>query len=52
MARRVRGLNEGGAARLSKDLLYFALVMAALPVTLAEAACRAGSTIMLEARKR
>lgn len=52
MARRVRGLHESGAARLSRDLLYFALVLAALPVTLVEAAFGAGSTIMLEARKR
>jgi SAM-dependent methyltransferase len=52
MARRVRGLHESGAARLSRDLLYFALVLAALPVTLVEAAFRAGSTIMLEACKR
>ena len=52
MARRVRGLNEGGAARLAKDLLYFGLVLAAVPLTLAEAAFQRGSTIMLEARKR
>jgi hypothetical protein len=35
-----------------KDLLYFALVVAALPFTVVEAACQAGSTIMVEARKR
>ncbi len=52
MARRVRGLREGGRARLAKDLLYFILVLAVLPLTLAEGACGAGSTIMLEARKR
>jgi len=51
MARRVRGLGEGGLTRLAKDLLYFILVVAALPLTLAEGACGAGSTIMLEARK-
>ena len=52
MARRVRGAAESGAVRLSKDLLYFALVLGALPFAAAEAACRAGSTIMIEARKR
>ena len=38
--------------RLAKDLVYFALVAAALPFALAEAACGAGSTVMIEARKR
>jgi SAM-dependent methyltransferase len=51
MARRVRGVAEGGGERLSKDLAYFALVVAALPLTALEAACRAGSTIMIEARR-
>ncbi|MEK7407053.1 MAG: class I SAM-dependent methyltransferase [Acidobacteriota bacterium] len=52
MARRVRGLGETPARRLFKNLLYVALVVAALPFTLVEAACRAGSTIMVEARKK
>ena len=52
MARRVRQSKEGPGARLAKDLLYGALVVAALPFTVVEAACRAGSTIMLEARKK
>jgi SAM-dependent methyltransferase len=52
MARRVRGTPEDGPARLTKDLLYLGLVVAALPFTLAEAACRAGSTVMLDLRKR
>lgn len=52
MARRVRGVREGGARRLIKDLAYFALVVAALPFTALEAACRAGSTVMIEARRR
>jgi SAM-dependent methyltransferase len=51
MARRVRGVDESPAARLCYDLAYFGLVVAALPFTLAEAAFRAGSTIMIEARK-
>ncbi len=51
MARRVRGVREGPKQRLLKDILYFCLVSASLPLTLIEAACRAGSTIMVEARK-
>lgn len=51
MARRVRARKESPKARLALDLAYFALVLGALPFTLAEAACRAGSTIMIEARK-
>ncbi|MFN0166410.1 MAG: class I SAM-dependent methyltransferase [Bryobacteraceae bacterium] len=52
MARRVRRAGETPRARLAKDLLYFLIVLAALPFTLMEAGCRAGSTIMIEARKR
>ena len=52
MARRVRKLRESSAARLFKDLLYLGLVAAALPFAAAEAAVRAGSTIMVEAVKR
>jgi len=52
MARRVRRTPESGVARLLKDLAYFGLVLAALPFTLAEAACHSGSTVMIEARKR
>jgi SAM-dependent methyltransferase len=52
MARRIRQLKEGPGERLVKDLLYGALVLAALPFTALEAACRAGSTIMIEARKK
>lgn len=51
MGRRVRNPGEGRKARLLKDLLYFALVLACLPVALLEAACGAGSTVMIEARK-
>jgi SAM-dependent methyltransferase len=51
MARRVRSLKENPATRLCCDLAYLALVALALPFTLAEAACGAGSTIMIEARK-
>ena len=52
MARRIRRLKEGPALRLLKDLVYFAMVMAALPCTVLEAVCHAGSTVMIEARKR
>jgi SAM-dependent methyltransferase len=52
MARRVRQVKETPRGRLLKDMAYMALVMAALPFTLLEAACRAGSTIMVEARKK
>jgi SAM-dependent methyltransferase len=51
VARRVRGLPETPAAKLLKDAAHFGLMAAALPFTLLEAACRAGSTIMIEARK-
>jgi SAM-dependent methyltransferase len=52
MARRVRRVPETGGVRLAKDLAYLAMVVAALPFTLAEAAFGAGSTVMLEARPR
>ena len=52
MARRVRGITESSGARLAKDLAYLALVIAALPFTVVEAAFRAGSTVMIEARRR
>jgi SAM-dependent methyltransferase len=52
MARRVRRVAEGPRTKLIKDLLYLALLAACLPFTLAEAACGAGSTVMIEARPR
>ncbi len=52
MARRIRGKYESPRARLVKDLIYFGLVVASLPFTIVEAACRAGSTVMMEARKK
>ena len=52
MARRVRRVTESASAKLAKDLLYFGLVVAALPFTLLEAAFGAGSSIMVEARKK
>lgn len=52
MARRVRRMPETPPVKLFKDLAYFALLAAALPFTLTEAAFHAGSTIMIEARPR
>jgi SAM-dependent methyltransferase len=52
MARRVRRIAEGGGARLIKDLVYLALTLAAVPFAALEAACGAGSTVMVEARMR
>ncbi len=52
MARRVRGVAESSAARLGKDLVYLAMVLASVPLTAIEAACGVGSTVMLEARLR
>ena len=52
MARRVRRIREGPAARLAKDLVYLSIVAASLPFTLLEAAFGAGSTVMIEARPR
>ncbi|HXN47196.1 MAG TPA: class I SAM-dependent methyltransferase [Bryobacteraceae bacterium] len=50
--RRARGTLEGPAVKLVKHLLWCGLMAAALPFTLLEAACRAGSTVMIEARKK
>jgi SAM-dependent methyltransferase len=52
MARRMRHVEETPRRRLWNDLVYLALVGASLPFTLLEAACRAGSTAMVEARKK
>lgn len=52
MARRIRRTPETARQALLKDLVYFGLVVASVPLTLLEAACRAGSTIMIEAKKR
>jgi len=52
MSRRVRRVAETSGIRLWRDLLYFFLVLAAVPLTLVEAACHAGSTVFVEARKK
>jgi SAM-dependent methyltransferase len=51
MARRIRRTPETPRQRFLKDLAYFGIVLASTPLALLEAACRAGSTIMIEARK-
>ncbi len=52
MGRRIRGVKDGPSVKLWKDMAYFALVLAAIPFTLLEAACGAGATIMVEARRK
>jgi SAM-dependent methyltransferase len=52
MARRVRRTAEAPLAKLIKDAVYFGLVLAAVPFTALESVCGAGSTIMIEARKK
>ncbi len=52
MARRIRAVGESPRKRVAKDLLYLGLVMLSVPFTLLEAACHAGSTVMVEARKK
>ena len=52
MARRIRHIEETPNLRLAKDLLYFALVLASVPFSMLEAACRQGATVMVEARKK
>jgi len=52
MARRVRKIEETPVQRLLKILAYLGLTLAALPFTALEAMCRAGSTVMVEARKK
>ncbi|MFY9728762.1 MAG: class I SAM-dependent methyltransferase [Bryobacteraceae bacterium] len=51
MGRRTRRVPESSATHIAKDLAYFALVVAAVPFTLVEAAAGAGATVMIEARK-
>lgn len=52
MARQVRRVQESAPVRLLKHAMYFGLVLASLPFTVAEAMFRAGSSIMVEARKK
>jgi SAM-dependent methyltransferase len=52
MSRRIRHVPEAPQTKLFKDLVYLGLVGLSLPFTLLEAACRAGSTIMIEAARK
>jgi SAM-dependent methyltransferase len=52
MTRRMRHASETTGMRLWKDLVFLALAVACLPFTLVEAACRAGSTVLVEARRK
>ncbi len=52
MSRRLRKVDDSDRTRLIKDLVYMGLVALSLPFTVLEAACRAGSTVMIEARKK
>lgn len=52
MSRRIRKVAESGRQRFWKNLAYLGLVAASVPFTLLEAACRAGATVMVEARKK
>lgn len=52
MVRRIRRIEESPHAAILKTAAYVALVAACLPFALLEAACRAGGTVMMEARKK
>jgi SAM-dependent methyltransferase len=52
MARRIRGVAEGANVQLLKDLLYFTLLLAAVPFSVLEATCCAGASVMVEARPK
>jgi hypothetical protein len=50
--RNVRQVEETPRQKAVRDILYFGLVMASLPFAIIESACRAGSTVIMEARKK
>lgn len=52
VVRRVRKVRASPFGAFLRDALYFALVAAAVPLTLLEAATEAGSTVMIEAARR
>jgi SAM-dependent methyltransferase len=52
MARRIRGIVETPGQRFLKNLVHLALMVVALPYSVVEALCQAGSTVMVEARKK
>ncbi len=52
MSRRIRGVQDTPRVKLLKDMAYFALVLASIPLTMLEAACRCGASIMIEAKRK
>lgn len=50
--RRIRGVAETKGWKIVKDGLYAALTLLSLPLAIVEAACFAGGTVMVEARKK
>ncbi|MEO8098427.1 MAG: class I SAM-dependent methyltransferase [Acidobacteriota bacterium] len=52
MARKLRRVRESEGQRFWKNVAYLGLTVASIPFTLLEAVCHAGSTIMVEARKK
>jgi hypothetical protein len=50
--RRLRQVNEPPRVRFLKDMAFLGLVLLCLPFTWLEAACRAGSTMTIEARRK
>ena len=52
MSRKLRGVEETDRQRFWKNVAYLGLVIGCVPFALLEAACRAGATVMVEARKK
>ncbi|MEO5924091.1 MAG: methyltransferase domain-containing protein [Bryobacteraceae bacterium] len=52
MSRKLRNVQETDRQRFWKNVAYLGLVGASTPFALLEAACRAGATVMVEARKK
>jgi hypothetical protein len=51
-ARMLRGVPETKLARFFKNAAYYTLFTLGIPFAAFEAACNAGATVMLEARKK
>jgi len=51
-SRRVRRRDRSPVSRLAKDLVYLGFTALAVPLTLFEAACRAGSSVMMDSVRR
>jgi SAM-dependent methyltransferase len=51
-SRRVRQRDRSPGSRLAKDLVYLGLTALAVPFALFEAACRAGSSVMIDSARR